>query len=268
MTSPDMDTGPFERWGGPVPTYGMWALTRQTFVITLVALLLAEISVFVVYRMLGDSRTLYHAVIAFVVTMTVAIPIAFHFTRQKFQLASAHAQIARAAMYDHLSGLLNRGSFVARVDAALCGMEDDAVVAMLYVDADRFKELNDVHGHAMGDAAIELIGRVICENVASHDAAGRLGGEEFAVFLRNAGTVEANAVAGRIARAVREESAELALVTPLTVSIGISAEYARQGCDALLHSADSALYEAKEQGRDRVVEWRAAKARRRAAAAA
>ena len=198
MTSLDKETVAFERWGGPLPSHSMWSLARKTLVITLVALLLAEISVFVIYRALGDTRILYHAVITLAVTMTVAVPISFHFTRHRLQLDSAHAQIARSAMYDHLSGLFNRGTFVDNVNATLARLDADTVVAMLYVDADRFKALNDRHGHATGDAAIELIGRVICENLSAKDTAGRLGGEEFAIFLRDAGRVEANAVAGRI----------------------------------------------------------------------
>ena len=160
------------------------------------------------------------------------------------------------AMTDGLTGALNRRAFhdVARRDLARCARHggDLAVIAL---DVDHFKAVNDVHGHAVGDAVLRELCACISRSVRDEDALGRLGGEEFAITLPETGEVAAHALADRLRRTVRQLSFEGRDGSfRVTVSMGVAA--ARPGERSLtapLKRADAALYQAKAEGRDRVV---------------
>lgn len=169
---------------------------------------------------------------------------------------SLKAQIEAQARTDYLTGVFNRRHFVER---AACELERarrfHRPFALLMIDVDHFKRLNDTCGHSTGDAALQTLARVIDANLRSNDIVGRLGGEEFAVALVEAGEAEAIEIARRICRAVA--AAEIA--TPsgepirLTVSIGLAQRPARPtDFEALLNAADQAMYAAKQAGRNQV----------------
>src|SRR5262249_49049884 len=127
-------------------------------------------------------------------------------------------------------------------------------VALMMLDVDHFKSINDRFGHAAGDAALQSMAEVILSSHRVTDVAGRIGGEEFAILLPETTRSDAAALAERL----RVNSAERQLIysaTPirLTVSIGVAAWSAVDTLDALMIRADAALYEAKQTGRDRVV---------------
>ncbi len=176
--------------------------------------------------------------------------------RELLRWERAHARVAALASRDGLTGVLSRAALLARLDAALAGRGGPpAEVAVLFLDLDHFKGVNDGHGHATGDRVLrELCGRV-ADALGPADALGRYGGEEFVAVLPATGA----AAACRVAEAVRRRVADAPFAGPagvplrLTVSVGVAA--ARPG-DAgrrdLLHRADTALYRAKRAGRDRV----------------
>ncbi len=129
-------------------------------------------------------------------------------------------------------------------------------LSVLLLDVDNLKTLNDEHGHALGDRALEIVGAVLLETCRSRDVAARLGGDEFAVLLPRTRASEAKVVAERIrsSLALRRRALGGAVESLLTVSIGISdLDVIREGrTDLLFESADEALYAAKEGGRDRI----------------
>jgi diguanylate cyclase (GGDEF)-like protein len=164
----------------------------------------------------------------------------------------------REALRDSLTGCLNRRAFaqsfqVESERSRRLGLG----VGVLFLDLDRFKSLNDAHGHAAGDLVLERLARRVEGALRETDLLFRWGGEEFVVLMPHTSTGEVGEVAERVRRAVAEEPLVVlggagSLAT--TVSIG-AASVDRQPWDerALVHAADAACYEAKRLGRDRVV---------------
>jgi len=130
----------------------------------------------------------------------------------------------------------------------------ESPLAILAVDIDHFKQINDGHGHDAGDEALRAFANVVRSGLRSHDSAGRLGGEEFMVVLPETGPDEALQVAERL-RATVEDLAVCIdkKVIRLTVSIGIASLQTCGTVEELMKAADHALYAAKDAGRNRVV---------------
>lgn len=164
----------------------------------------------------------------------------------------------REAQTDALTGLANRRKLltdgVAAVDAAYSRNEP---LAVLMIDIDHFKRVNDTFGHAVGDTALRAVADLCRAAIRQTDLAARLGGEEFVVVLPNTTEPQALEIAERFRGAVQNYSiaGDDAPTIRLTVSIGIAclAPDGRDDFDTLLEEADLALYAAKSQGRNRVV---------------
>lgn len=172
--------------------------------------------------------------------------------RAHADLALAHARLAEKASRDMMTGMYNRESFFATLDAS---RGDEKRGALLIIDADHFKKINDGFGHLIGDEALLKIASAIARAVRKSDVLGRIGGEEFAVFLGGASDVEAAHVAERIRREVEmvrfRPNGDGTL--PLTVSIGGTVCHADASVSELMRAADRRLYEAKQRGRNLAV---------------
>ena len=166
------------------------------------------------------------------------------------------AELVQLAGTDYLTGLPNRREFMARLDQELARLQrsSDDCAALLMLDIDHFKSVNDGFGHAVGDAVLRHLAALMRDGQRKVDVLGRMGGEEFAVLLPGA-TLDA---AGRYAERLRESVAASPLCEyersiGITISVGIAQI---QPCDAsgeaALIRADQALYRAKAQGRNRV----------------
>ena len=151
----------------------------------------------------------------------------------------------RSARSDPLTGLANRTAFDEAFES---GSGSDAV-AVLYVDLDRFKAVNDTHGHLIGDALLEVVARRMTAQVREQDLVARLGGDEFAILCPGCGPDEAVHVAERIIAAVSEPVTIDDVHIEVGASIGVAHAAARR--DDLLRRADDALYDAKAAGRGR-----------------
>lgn len=172
-----------------------------------------------------------------------------------------------AALIDPLTGIANRRGFLQDVNA-LGGRPSSQArpVAVLLADLDHFKSINDRHGHAVGDRALHRFAEVASSKLGPADLIGRMGGEEFAVLLYDAGREKALAVAERIRLSFETAVAEVdGRPVRGTVSIGmVTAEAGFIDIPALLVRADEALYCAKERGRNRVEVAQPEPARQRA----
>jgi diguanylate cyclase (GGDEF)-like protein len=127
-------------------------------------------------------------------------------------------------------------------------------LAVLMLDIDFFKRINDRHGHAAGDEALRLFSRVLTKETREVDLLGRIGGEEFAIVLPETDFEAALLMAERVRAAVEQASFVFHHSAPIsvTVSIGVSLLQAGDSLDSLLVRADNALYQAKHAGRNRV----------------
>ncbi len=169
-------------------------------------------------------------------------------------LEAANRQLEQLATRDALTGLYNRRSFDEKLNECVhTSKRSGRSFALLVLDADHFKRINDTHGHNTGDAVLQQLARLLTEHTRSTDFVARYGGEEFVVLLPETGLAEeAHTVAEKVRAAV--EQTRFPSVGQITVSIGISLWDPRSpGSKDLFHRADEALYEAKSSGRNRVV---------------
>lgn len=164
------------------------------------------------------------------------------------------AELERDLRSDSLTGVLNRrGFFEVATAATLDAMRQGGSVTVIAADLDHFKSLNDVYGHAAGDQALRNFGALLERGRHAGEQAGRLGGEEFCILLRNSDIDDARTVARRLLL----ETQLMPAARPVTVSLGLAvmwpgeAEDPGRALDDLLSRADRALYEAKASGRNR-----------------
>jgi len=169
-------------------------------------------------------------------------------------------QLRHQALHDPLTQLPNRVLFVDRLSHALVRRgRPDAGIAVLFVDLDDFKAINDTLGHAVGDDLLSLVGRRLSGVIRAEDTACRLGGDEFAFLLEDATAGEASEVAGRIIAALAEPFEVGGRSATLSASIGIASRDrlredgdAAESADELLRDADTAMYAAKSLGKGRI----------------
>lgn len=191
---------------------------------------------------------------ALILPFCVGTPIFLFFSLKMRDLAIANHRLRIMAATDGLTACLNRSAFSAQVDArTAAGLDAMRASALLILDADKFKLINDRFGHQAGDRALELIAETLRATVRAGDIVGRLGGEEFGVFLPNIDRVSA----GRVAERLRIAVADIAFIAegrrhPLSVSIGGVAFDEHASFETLFRQADDRLYHAKQTGRNKV----------------
>lgn len=188
-----------------------------------------------------------HGFLAALLTLTAAIAG----MREQLHRALARAEaLDERATTDHMTGLANRWAGQERLAAErAAALRYDRPLAIVLVDLDHFKDVNDDHGHAMGDEVLARVAEVLRDAVREVDLVVRWGGEEFLIIAPNADL----AAAARLAeRCRREIAAARPGGLPLTATFGIAQLRTDEDLDALMHRADQHLYAAKDQGRDRV----------------
>lgn len=234
---------------------GRTVLLRWTAFGTLGCIFFAQTANWLLFRDLGSpalGRALFSGTI---IPLALAMPLFFYLTLKMRELAIANHKLRDLASTDSLTRFLTRGAFTRQVDALLGSQGEsggNGTGAMLVIDADLFKRINDRFGHGQGDEALRLIAASIRSVLRPRDLAGRMGGEEFGVFLP--GPVDPEAVAEAVRKAV--ESARFTpkgRPWPLTVSIGGVSFAGTVPFGELYREADGYLYEAKRRGRNRAI---------------
>mgnify|MGYP001055048215 CR=1 FL=1 len=195
--------------------------------------------------------------LAFVISAALVVA-ALLLARESRLRSAAQDELEKQARTDFLTGLANRRQFDESLErewrrAARTGAD----LSIILFDADHFKQLNDRHGHGVGDEVLKLIANALdrCARRPG-DLPARIGGEEFAMLLADTGAEGAHYVAQRVRFALRETSSLVGHTLPtVTLSAGIAATTGQSAgsASALLAAADAALYRAKEDGRDRVL---------------
>ena len=189
-----------------------------------------------------------HSALALVVALPLVIVL---------QRSLRHASLAAAARTDAKTGLLNAGTWQREAAVEVTrAAPAQTPLAVAIADIDHFKAVNDTHGHLAGDAVLAAVSAAMRDLLRDCDLCGRFGGEEFALLLPRTTTAQALEITERI----RQGISQLAIprdgtaAIQVTISIGVAvSSQARHTLDDLLAAADHALYQAKRNGRDRVI---------------
>ncbi len=204
----------------------------------------------------GDlgAEALHRSLVSAVVLPTLmGVPLFFYLSLRMRGLAVTNRRLGLVARTDSLTSCMNRGAFTAKVSALLAEQDPESTGALLMIDADNFKAINDMFGHDVGDEALTLIAQSIRSTLRAGDLVGRMGGEEFAVYLPRVDRQDAEIVAERIRCAVGlADFAPNGRKRSLSVSIGGAVYQGTASFSELFRVADQRLYGAKQTGRNRV----------------
>lgn len=179
-------------------------------------------------------------------------------TKQKIieQHLNEHARrLTDLALTDELTQIANRRSFVASVESEItrCSRQQSAM-AFFLLDIDHFKNVNDSYGHQAGDTVLRQIAALVKSTLREYDIFGRIGGEEFGVFLAQTDRSTAEEVAERLRQLIATETLYIdGQQLNVTLSIGIALAREKTSFEQLYADADAALYQAKHSGRNRVI---------------
>jgi diguanylate cyclase (GGDEF)-like protein/PAS domain S-box-containing protein len=181
-----------------------------------------------------------------------------HIVRDITRQVARREQLERRAERDQLTGLANRSTFHDAVRRAVTAHRDDGATppAVLYVDLDGFKTVNDTQGHAAGDELLREAARRILTELRPGDVAARLGGDEFAVLVTDSRQPEdIHAIADRCLATLNEPYHVGGVLSRTPTSIGVATAALTDSAETLVHKADQAMYAAKRAGKGRIHTW-------------
>lgn len=175
-----------------------------------------------------------------------------HLERERKALADANQRLEQLAHFDPLTQVWNRYRIEQAIDAELVAAKRyGATFALLLFDVDRFKQINDTHGHHIGDDVLVSLARLVEDSLRGCDHLGRWGGEEFVVLATHSDMEAAVGLAERLRGLVATLQVE-GVDQPITISIGVAVWQPGDSCKTLMARADAAMYQAKHSGRNRV----------------
>ncbi|MEO8134459.1 MAG: GGDEF domain-containing protein [Betaproteobacteria bacterium] len=171
------------------------------------------------------------------------------------EISRLYETIENQAMHDELTGIANRRAIIAQLQRELSrGKRENSPCSIAILDVDHFKHVNDTWGHPTGDKVLQWMANVIGNNIRPYDTLGRYGGEEFLMLMPGTAQDLAASIVDRARLAVENQACIVDnKAIRITISAGIATYSKDVDLDALLLSADHALYRAKESGRNRVV---------------
>lgn len=244
----------------------MYKILGKTLLVAVLSVLASLAISFAFVPMLGGKVAGAGLVMTIACPIAISIPASFlHFwqaerlrlantalAEARDELAAAYARLQHQARRDALTGVLNRAAFMTELEAH---SRAGAHGGLLFLDVDHFKSVNDRFGHAAGDEALSIIGALLSGLSGERDLVGRLGGEEFAVFLHEASVTRMLDHSQTIREAV--EAIDLSTPAGIRIALGISigAFHCAPRFDPTeaLAAADRNLYRAKSAGRNTVV---------------
>ena len=226
---------------------GVW---RYVFAVTLFAWIVATLGDLAEMALEHGSLSalLVQEAGTLIVVLVIAVPIARTMGFAHLRLHRAQQEAVRLGNTDSLTGLANRRAFYAAAADHNAG-----ALALAIADIDRFKRINDQHGHSAGDAALVAVAHIMREELSDLGLVARLGGEEFGWLCRVA---DEATVRDRLQRFRQRVAAAPLATAGASVAVTVSVGFAMRGdseIDALYSAADRALYSAKSAGRDQVV---------------
>ena len=229
------------------------ALLRGALI--LISILIVSISITAIfYRNAPDDEWWRAILTGLTIPVIVSPPIILSTIKRNIDIIKLMNQVQVMAFYDDLTGLRNRRAFMQKAETLLAHhnfSEDN--IALMIIDIDHFKRVNDIFGHAAGDAALRHISRVMESALPDDALLARLGGEEFAISIKFDEMADLHDSAEIIRHSVTSQPLDYEKrAIAMTISIGISIAYESDTVSSLLSRADVALYDAKHAGRDQV----------------
>lgn len=185
----------------------------------------------------------------------ILVPSVFVAWRSR-QLRLRDRRVLELQRVDQLTGVLNRDALSRQLDRDLSRHRRGRGTGLLFIDVDRFKEVNDTHGHKQGDLLLRHVARVLQASVREGaDVVGRYGGDEFVVLCRSVDRQTLSQIANRIQNSVRQPFRSGGTVLMPSLSMGAYLSADDDDMQSAMHAVDLAVYEAKRRGRDRIVEY-------------
>jgi diguanylate cyclase (GGDEF)-like protein len=176
--------------------------------------------------------------------------ITSYFTK-KHEMEARNHILARQASIDGLTGILNRKGFEEGLEKHIGqAIRHDKALALIMVDVDNFKDINDKHGHVVGDKILREVTRLMKENIRIYDTFSRWGGEEFMLLVTEANEEKAVKLAEKLRKVI--EDGYFGIDSKVTCSFGVAMYRKSEMIDEFVHRADEAMYRAKRAGRNRV----------------
>ncbi len=198
---------------------------------------------------IGELRKTFYVNLAISIFVTLIVALVIVYTTNIYQ-----RQLVKMASEDSLTRLANRRNFDETFDKLRLHKNGTNKLALILIDVDNFKQVNDDFGHIVGDKVLIRVAEILKEGLRDSDLAVRWGGEEFALLLSDVAIDDARQIAQRVCEAVREDAILTELLgRRLTVSIGVGELSSLENQDGLVHRVDGALYEAKRSGKNKVV---------------
>lgn len=243
--------------GGALAVYA----PRRRMMLTTIALMLIPVSLWLAFQGTTLSTVMVAGIIAFLITVIRSTKVSSRHMHQSFVLAleldDARNHAERIAREDELTGISNRRAFYEEGEKLKkCRRQKEGLLAMILIDVDHFKKINDTYGHANGDLVLKKVAEVLRETVRCTDLCARIGGEEFGVLLRVIRAEDAVKLAQKLCQHVESASVLLnddAAGNEISVTASFGVSTGNFSLDTLFNAADTALYQAKAQGRNQVV---------------
>ncbi|HKK14101.1 MAG TPA: GGDEF domain-containing protein [Gammaproteobacteria bacterium] len=161
------------------------------------------------------------------------------------RIEATRRQLEHSSKLDGLTGLMNRRALEDIAQVLFSRLDrEDATLVVMFADMDKFKQVNDTHGHAMGDRVLRRLAGILRANVRAGDVAARYGGDEFVLLLSDTDTDRAETVARRLQDKIKADAAELGLQCSITIGIGAAPAHGRS-LEQVLEKVDQALYDGK-----------------------
>lgn len=232
---------------------------RLIALVTLVSTALSLLMAYLVGLLAGHPLSTESWILSTVTPLVVAPLASWYPMRLLVTIHRMEEKMRALATYDPMTGAMTRQAFIEQSRQSLDEAQQYGKrFALLMIDIDRFKEVNDTFGHAVGDLVLSSFGALVRANKRDGDIFGRLGGEEFALLLPNTHMAGAQTFAEKLLNAIHNHPVSVdGWRVAYTASIGLDEFLPDKplALDGLLRHADRALYTAKETGRDRAISY-------------